>query len=276
MLNIRLMTSDDIPFGMTLKQANGWNQLPGDWQRFVDLEPGGCFVAEFEGNFIGTTCTVIFENVAWVAMVLVDQSYRGKGIGTALMKRALNYLREQNVSTIRLDATPMGQPVYEKLGFKADYTLARYAGNLPSRPAPGEGVEHVLPGEVKVIGEIDREVTGTDRSKMLGRFFFESPRAMRWIRSERSFVYTRAGSNARQVGPCLATSDAAPRLLEDVCHHHAGADVYMDIPVANEPACRFALSLGLTVQRRLLRMTLGPRVQENLDKLWASSGPEKG
>src|SRR5262245_10020167 len=128
MLVIRPFTDADVSLGMRLKTQAGWNQLEGDWRRMLAMQPDGCFVAEHEGTAAGTCMTCMFGDVAGIAMMLVEQSLRGKGIGRALMEHALAFLDCRTVGTIRLDATPMGQPLYEKLGFKAEYSLARYAG----------------------------------------------------------------------------------------------------------------------------------------------------
>jgi GNAT superfamily N-acetyltransferase len=131
-MNIRTMTASDIPFGMRLKAQNDWNQLEADWQRQLHLEPDGNFVAELGGVPVGTACCCVFDAVAWINMVLVDRDQRGQGIGTMLMRHVLHYLDERGIPSIRLDATALGQPVYEKLGFSGDFTLERYEGILPA------------------------------------------------------------------------------------------------------------------------------------------------
>src|ERR1051325_10661312 len=120
-MDIRTMTPGDIPFAMRLKAQNGWNQLDADWQRQLALEPTGSFVAELGGQPVGTACACVFGDIAWVNFVLVDQVQRGQGIGAALMRHVLAWLDERGVPTIRLDATPLGQPVYAKLGFVGDF-----------------------------------------------------------------------------------------------------------------------------------------------------------
>src|SRR5262245_16769871 len=104
------MTAADVPLGMRLKEQAGWNQVEKDWLRFLDLEPGGCFVAELDGTAVGTVATCVFGPVAWVAMVLVNAAYRGRGAGKALMGHALKYLDGRGVASVRLDATSLGQP----------------------------------------------------------------------------------------------------------------------------------------------------------------------
>src|SRR6516225_9905811 len=102
MIHIRPMTAADLALGLRLSEAAGWNQIPADWQRFLDLQLDGCFVAEFDGAAVGTTTTCILGSVAWIAMVLVDEAARGRGVGTASMRHALRFLDERGVATVRL------------------------------------------------------------------------------------------------------------------------------------------------------------------------------
>ena len=124
MIKIRPMGVADLQLGLRLTRQAGWNQTESDWLRFMDLQPEGCFVAEIDGASVGTTTTCVFGSVAWVGMVLVEVNARRKGVATALLKHALNFLEKQQVKSIRLDATAAGLPVYEKFGFTPEYQLA--------------------------------------------------------------------------------------------------------------------------------------------------------
>src|SRR5438270_5748591 len=108
MIHVRLLSGADLRASLQLSRTAGWNQTEADWRRCLDLQPDGCFVAEWQGTPVGTTTTCVFGNVAWIAMVLVDANHRGKGIGKALMNHALEYLDSAGVASIRLDATPLG------------------------------------------------------------------------------------------------------------------------------------------------------------------------
>lgn len=278
MLRIRIMTAADIALGMRLKTQNGWNQLEADWQRLLAMEPDGCFVAEANGAGVGTAGTCVFGPVAWVAMVLVDAEQRKRGIGTALMEHVLAYLESRKVRRMRLDATPLGQPIYEKLGFHPEYTLARFAGVLPPAP-PATGAEPASAQGLPEICALDQRACATDRRKLLHRLYAERPEMMRVVRrNDRvvGFVTARPGARAWQVGPCMAEADAGPLLLADVWRRLAGQPVFLDIPRQNRPAVALAERMGLTVQRELLRMGRGQPIREHIEELWTSSGPEKG
>ena len=308
MIKIRCMTIDDLPLGLGLSRQAGWNQTESDWRRFMSMEPEGCFVAEFNGSSVGTTTTCVFgHQVAWIAMVLVDKEVRGRGIGTGLLKHALDYLKERKAGTVRLDATPAGRPIYEKLGFVPEYELARFEGMVqrPPQAAP------VSEAEAKVFSdliEFDRRMTGTDRAKMLGRLFEEFPEHIRIVRQGNDvagFITMRPGANAIQAGPCIATANAGPSLLSDALNRCLGKPVFVDIPLDNVQAVKIAESSGLRVQRCFTRMCMGERINEWRGRpglggeavpalptgkmpaplqgqdalataIWSSSGPEKG
>jgi GNAT superfamily N-acetyltransferase len=273
------MTEADIPLGMRLKAQAGWNQTVADWRRFLHLQADGCFVAELDGAAVGTTTTCIFGRVAWVAMVLVDEAMRGRGVGTALLRHALAFLDGRAVRSVRLDATPLGRPIYEKLGFRAEYALARYAGVLrPHRAA--SGVEALPRGLLPEISFIDEAITQAYRDRFLCRLYEEFPDTFRLVRQDGTvagFLAARPGANALQIGPCLAGGETAGGLLlADATERYDGQRAFIDVPLPNESARRAVEALGLTVQRELLRMGRGEPMDECVAALWASSGPEKG
>jgi GNAT superfamily N-acetyltransferase len=277
MIAIRPLTVHDLPLGLRLCRQAGWNQTVADWRRFLDLEPDGCFVAEWDGTPVGTTAAFVFGPVAWIAAVLVAQEYRSRGLGRALMNHALAYAEKRGARSIRLDATPLGQPLYASLGFVEQYRLARYAGTLGAASAAPE-VEAALPRDWERLTALDAEVTGTDRSRLLPRLFAEAPGEVRLVRKDgevRGFRCARHGAHALQLGPCIAAPDAGASLCSDAFHRHAGTQVYLDVP-RDHAAAGLALAHGLVVQRELVRMCRGEPCVERRDWLWASSGPEKG
>jgi GNAT superfamily N-acetyltransferase len=274
--HIRPMTAADLPAGLYLSRQAGWNQIEADWQRFLDLQPDGCFVAEWGGDVVGTTVTSIFASVAWVAMVLVEESVRGRGIGKALLTHSLELLDRRQVPTVRLDATQLGRPLYERLGFVEQFQLARYAGTL-SPTSDGIETEAAAPKQWEALATLDETVTRTNRRRVLFRLFAEQPGSVRVVRNRLDgFLAARPGHRAVQVGPCIASPEAGPLLFADAWRRYSDRHVFLDIPVANVTATRLAEGQGLTVQRHLTRMCRGAPVSERIEWLWTGSGPEKG
>lgn len=278
MIGIRPMTPADLPLGLRLSAEAGWNQTEADWRRFMDLGPDGCFVAELEGQPVGTVTTCLFGPVGWIAMLLVDEPFRRRGIGTRLMQRALDCLERQGAQTARLDATPRGLPVYRKLGFLAEYELARLQATSPP-VAPGPSVAAVRPDQLEAVLALDARATGTDRRRLLQRLYHEQPQAVLAAGDQTISGYAalRGGRLAMQIGPLVAADPEAGRQLADTALARcAGKQVFIDIPIDNQAAMQWAQSRGFAAERCFTRMYRGAPVTDRPEHIWASSGPEKG
>jgi GNAT superfamily N-acetyltransferase len=280
MLSIRSLCGADLSTAAGLSRAAGWNQNEADWRRMMEMEPAGAFLALWSGAPAGTALACTYGPVGWIAMVLVDDKLRRRGIGGELMRRALALLDERGVRSVRLDATPLGQPLYVRLGFRAEYFLARHAGVLAAGTEfVASEVEPFRVEFTQALLELDRRVTGADRSKFLHRAFTERPESVRLVRSRNGlagYAMARPGARALMLGPCLCDARAGPLLFADALWRHTGQQVYIDVPVGRLEAERLLQEKGLTVERRLLRMVRGEPTGEQIHELWASSGPEKG
>src|SRR5262249_13322560 len=161
-------------------------------------------VAELDGTPVGTVTTCRFGAVAWIAMMLVDAQFRGRGIGRALMTRALDDLDGHGVRSIRLDATPLSQPLYESLCFLPASAFARFPGQLAAGGGP---MDEQLAGSrdaLDAICRLDRAVAGTDRGRLLRALAAEHPDSLRYVGGRDhvdGYVLSRPGAMARQIGP---------------------------------------------------------------------------
>jgi GNAT superfamily N-acetyltransferase len=70
--------------------------------------------------------TIDHEDDLGFYFVATDPGHRGKGLASRLMAVALADARERGFSTSSLQASPMGQPVYERLGYEAHFRLNLY------------------------------------------------------------------------------------------------------------------------------------------------------
>ncbi len=279
MLKIRTMTLDDIPAGMYLKNQAGWNQTSSDWRRFIELQPDGCFVGELDGRIVATTSICVLDAVGWIGMVLVDEPLRRRGIGSKMVEHCLKYLDERGVQTARLDATPAGLCIYEKFGFTVDYEILRMEGTAaPQKTSPQ--VVPVAQERLNAVCNFDQEVRGMNRHRLLESLHSQSPQGMHAVFSNgdvAGYLSYREGMVATQIGPSVVRDDdVGVQLADAALTRCAGQKVFMDIPVENTTATRWAQSRGLTLQRPLMRMHRGKPVGDNPKFQWASSGPEKG
>lgn len=277
-LQIRLMTPADISAGMRLKDIAGWNQTQEDWQRFLQFNPTGCFVAEWIGQVAGTVTTIIYENrFAWVGMVLVDPSFRGKGIGTALLLKAIEHLDENKVPCVKLDATPQGKPIYERIGFQIEYEIERWVLTRETSEVPvPNGAE-----DFEAVLASDHEVFGADRSALLRSVVSAAPELVivkRQGHTLEGYALGRKGSQADHLGSWVASNGRAAReVLEDFLLRSRRDVVLVDILKDNPWAAALLVEKGFRFSRSLTRMYRGENAQPGRpDLLCAILGPEFG
>lgn len=286
-VNLRNMSTADEPFCCELSRIAGWNQTSADWRRALELEPEGAWIAIVHGQEAGTATVCRFASIGWIALMLVSPPFRSQGVGRALFTHAVNYLEANGVHSLRLDATPLGQPLYAQFGFSVEFELERYAGRVApsaSLPAPTDSLEiaDAESADMADIALLDQSITATDRARFLERLFSLAPTCRRIARDAATgkllgYSLARPGRLATQIGPCLASEERAGRtLLADALLRHVGQEVFVDIPVEHAGAASIASQLGLRPQRRLARMGRGPRITESLAGFWSGSGPEKG
>lgn len=275
----RLLTADDIPDAMRLTRIAGWNQTPADWERFRAASPYGCFVAEQGGRAIGTSATIVYSGtLAWVGMVLVDPALRGSGIGTELLQRAIRHLDERGVPCIRLDATPLGRPIYEKSGFVDEYEVQRW---VLQREEPTVVPPRAAGDDLMGVLELDREVFGADRGDLLRSVAATAPELVHLVRDGdgiSGYALGRRGARADHLGPWVAQDEAtAAALLDDFLARSARDAVFVDAVAPNPWALALLEARGFEFTRTLTRMVRGnPAPPNRTDLMGAILGPEFG
>jgi GNAT superfamily N-acetyltransferase len=284
-LDVRPMGLRDIPDGLRLCRAAGWNQLARDWEQFLRLGPHGARVGSLEHRIVATSATIRHgETLAWIGMVLVDPDVRGHGIGTRMLDAAVALVSD--LPLVGLDATPAGEPIYRKRGFVEDYRLRRMQGRIEPgqrRPNPVSAPDSrpMRADDLNDVLALDREVFGADRSAML-QWMFDGAPEYAWITREAAtvtgYTFGRHGHVFEHLGPVFAsTPSTACRLASACLQAHAGREFVVDaLPYAAEWLEQLA-ALGFREQRQLIRMYRGdvPRPGD-LSRQFAILGPEFG
>jgi predicted N-acetyltransferase YhbS len=277
--DIRLLLDSDLPAALRLKELAKWNQTENDWKRLLRLEPNGCFCATSNGEVVGTATTTTYgRDLAWIGMVLVDPEHRRKGIGTKLMEAAMNYLAGAGVATVKLDATPAGKPVYQRLDFSEECLVERWAGTGVKSSSSSASPAGSRRGEMLAL---DHEAFGTDRSRLLKMLMNESSIEARQTNDSDAttgFAMARPGTVANYVGPVIARdADVARNLLDEMLGQLMGQPVYIDLNTDFVHGRQILSERGFTKQRDLIRMSYGTRSDAGTSQLvFAIAGPELG
>ncbi|MDZ4798315.1 MAG: hypothetical protein SGI92_09145, partial [Bryobacteraceae bacterium] len=150
---------------------------------------------------------------------------------------------------VRLDASDLGRPLYESMGFVAECATERWF----RAPGPA-GFEAGPVGKLRWDRALDTEVFGADRTRLLEILARQEGASV-----PGGYAFGRPGSNARYFGPCVAESvDAARRLMGWFVGRHSSEALFTDLFPHHLEAVAVASEFGFVLARRLTRMVLKP------------------
>lgn len=245
-MNIRLLRESDLPDLMALKTAANWNQTEDDWLAALRYEPEGCFGVEVDGRVVASAAAACYDRLSWIGMVLTLPEFRGRGFARLLTQAAVVYSGNR---AVRLDASDLGRPLYESMGFVAECATERWF----RAPAPAS-CEAEPVGELRWDRAYDTAVFGADRTRLLEIFARDEGASV-----PGGYAFGRPGSNARYFGPCVAESvEAARRLMAWFVGRHPGEPLFTDLFPHHLEAVKVATEFGFVPARRLTRMVLKP------------------
>lgn len=123
-------------FKCLVPQLSSSAKVPGreEIQELVDSEAVILLMARDEGKLLGMLSLIVFRIPTgvrgWIEDVVVDQEARGKGIGEALTRAALDRAKELGVKTVDLTSRPSREAanrLYQRVGFQPRQTnIYRY------------------------------------------------------------------------------------------------------------------------------------------------------
>ena len=94
---------------------------------------------------------------------------------------------------------------------------------------------------------------------------------------EEAYCFSRNGTRARYLGPCVAQkAKAAGLVIEHALQAPSESGWFWDLLSTNKNAVGLAEELGFAPQRRLERMVLGSSVPKNDGMVYAIAGFELG
>ena len=259
--DIRLLTAGDLDGAFGLSTANGWNQRLADWRMLLQLAPAGSFAAVADDRIVGTAIGIDYGTFAWIAMMLVDPAWRGRGLGVRLLEAAIGAVPPE--IPIRLDATPRGRPLYQRYGFEDEVRLTRHVAES-SRPSVDNAsdiasrhVRGLTLADVPAVAARDDRVFGAHRRILLEWALEGAGQYAKMIESDAGahYCFGRPGRLFDQIGPVVADDDLASRALVSASLRAAdGRAVVVDAFDRHRGFTDWLRSRGFTASRPLFRM----------------------
>ena len=280
-LRAGLLRPEHAEEAVRLSAEAGWNQTVDDWRVMLRHGQGwGRFTQA--GQLVATTLLLPYDHrLGWLAMVLVAERHRHRGVATALLKEALQRCDELGL-TAALDATPDGRRVYRTHGFKDVFGLQRFQCARPrQRPVEVGGVSLRELGsiEVKRVISLDAEVFGAPRPEIMSYLQNAEPRRAVVAKSTGrlvGFALARPGRRALQLGPVTANrAEIAQALVSRALAGFKGT-IVIDVPDHQDRFQAWLTSAGFVPVRPFTRMLRGAAAFGDPGRAFAVAGPELG
>jgi GNAT superfamily N-acetyltransferase len=137
--------------------------FPGRWYHLLDTDPEGLWVAEDAEGLAGGTAALRRDGVWGLSLLAVRVGTQSRGIGAALLERALATAEGADTALIVSSTDPRAIRRYARAGFALRPTLL--AGGVPSAAAlPREaGTRLGEASDLDLTVAVDRRVRGAGR-----------------------------------------------------------------------------------------------------------------
>lgn len=165
-MKIDLLQPSDIP-QLHILQPDGWTPIVPYYEFYTQTyycHPVKCVV---DNQMAGIGSSIEHKGTAWLAHIIVRQDFRRQGIGKAITSALMdNLVKRRRVRSIHLVATPMGEPLYQHLGFRSlsEYVFLR-GGKTTGDPEISLETYHSGYREAGLA--MDRDTTSEDRRDLL-------------------------------------------------------------------------------------------------------------
>ena len=230
-----------------------------DLRLYHQIQPDGLFLALQNENPVGMVGAIIYNAFAYVGFMAVHPDVQRQGTGLALMEFLLERLDRQNIPLVLLDASEMGQPLYEKLGFIAyDETLTFQRDTAFTAQDCPTGVQQLSAADLAELIALDTPVFGTNRGKVLQVLLRVFPERAYMLRDEMGQIAGYFFAQKRRIGPwVMRDASAAEALLRIALELPYEETVSVIVPAVNLEAIELLQRYGFKQLRSNRHMGRG-------------------
>ncbi|MBS7625895.1 GNAT family N-acetyltransferase [Candidatus Bathyarchaeota archaeon] len=261
-LNIRTVKPEDFNFIIELAASEGVKYNVQDLVRVINYEPEGFFIAVEGESKLGVVSTVSYGVVGWLGNLFVKEQTRRRGVGTKLVRKALEYMACKGVRVTKLYCFPNNIPFYRRLGFRTELSYMVFRGE--GRRMDSAAVEEMDESFLDKLSMFDRGIFGADRSKVLKAIYnqFKEYCFAAYVDGEVAGYIMAAGSEGQyEVGPWVCKPEWQERFAEELfkaeMNRLRGVEFEITSPQYSEVAERILLDYGLKPEGKVVRMSFG-------------------
>ncbi len=164
-----------------LKESNikGLNSLPpSEWKfdyeallkEFIDEDFFYAFILVQDNKVVGTGNIFSKGKIGWLGNIIVNKSYRGKGLGYQMTKFLIDFLENKGCETQLLIATELGESVYKKLGFRKLTEYQSFDSEFDNDYNFPDSVRKLELSDLESVYKLDLETNSEDRTHLIDKF----------------------------------------------------------------------------------------------------------
>jgi GNAT superfamily N-acetyltransferase len=169
-MEISRITYDDLT-ELGKLQPEGWQDIVPEFSFYLRRDYCIAMKAVIEQNLVGVGALIVFGHTAWLAHIIVAQHFRNRGFGYQITERLIEDGKKRSVKTFLLIATELGFPVYQKVGFSPVTEYPFFTRDVPWKDTSlSQDIISCHDQYEAEIFRLDREITGEDRSSLLGGY----------------------------------------------------------------------------------------------------------
>jgi GNAT superfamily N-acetyltransferase len=260
-MKIEPLTKQDLDQLAPL-QPQGWPDIKPGLQFYLANPFCHAVKISKHDRMMGIGAGIVFGKTAWLAHIIVDPEFRGKGLAHKIVAHLLEKLTALQCESVSLIATDMGYPIYEKAGFKKQTDYVFFKKEVPLAPYPDS--PHIIafsPDYQKAVFKLDQSVSGEDR-RLIFAGKFESACLYRENNQVTGIYLPNLGE-----GMIIAENSRAGTAL--LRKKYAGIDDKAVLPVDNAAGIEFLMENDFTETLRAARMIWGKPFVWQPDKIYS-------
>ena len=244
---VRTMRRREVEVAVDWAAQEGWNPGNHDAEAFYAADPEGFFIAELDGEPIGSVSVVNYSaTFAFAGLYILKPEYRNRGYGSRLFAAGMAHAGDRNIGGDGVLA--MQEKYRTRSGFTLAYRNIRFegagGGNEPEGPGDIAGVPF------EPLAAYDARHFPASRPRFLAAWVRQEGACGRAVLGEDGDVagygVIRRCRHGYKIGPLFAdTPEIAGEIFLALSAQASSGPVYLDVPEPNAAAVALAQRQGM-------------------------------
>ncbi|MBS4197690.1 GNAT family N-acetyltransferase [Lederbergia citri] len=258
------LTEKDIPGLIRLTKSVGWDYNREELTTIFST--GKVYGHRSQlGEVVSAAAVILYDNdlLASIGMVLVNQDYRGLGLGKEVTTICMDSVSRD--TTIMLVASIAGEPVYKKLGFETISYVYKVTCDYYIRSNKIHGIQvEISPyseTDFSEVVKLDQKATGVNRRELLLHRINQAKKSL--VVKDKygviiGFGLSIQGTKSLILGPLVTPNDEIAALLIDKLVGNYMGKLRIDVASGHENFIRFLEKQGFDNVTKRPMMVINP------------------